>query len=380
MKKRVILGLSVLLACAALTGCWNYRGINELDIVTGAALDWDAQAGLFQFVFEIADVASTTSKGPTKTKHVESTGGTLLEAIRNAKKKLINKLYFGNMQVLVISHQIAQTQGILPILQAFIRDGELRETLKVIISQEDTARDILLQQGIDALIVSYGMQKVVEEDNQITISTVNVPVYKAYSALIGQGLAMVLPAFHVVINNEKMSSEANGAALFTKDKLIGFLSPEETKYFLFAVNAVEGGGLGFREPSEEAWENVSLKIIKSKTKAEWSYDGGQLKIRLNIRVQSNLSESSADVDPSKTEGKARLELRAAEVIKENVARVIAKMQNELGVDVFGFGNLVFKDNPNLWRKIGGEWNAVFAQAAFEIQVDVNIMHTGVLAR
>ena len=123
-----------------------------------------------------------------------------------------------------------------------------------------------------------------------------------------------------------------------------------------------------------------MEITKSKTKTEWSFDGVQLRMRLDIRVDTNLVESNTDADPSRKEGKGRLEMRAAEAIKERLTRVIEKMQNEYSVDVFGFGNLIFKDNPDLWRKIGGEWDAVFTEAQFEILVEVNILHTGVLAR
>ena len=39
--------------------------------------------------------------------------------------------------------------------------------------------------------------------------------------------------------------EANGIAVFKKDKLLGYLSSEETKYFLMATDEVKGGLLTF---------------------------------------------------------------------------------------------------------------------------------------
>jgi spore germination protein KC len=176
-----------------------------------------------------------------------------------------------------------------------------------------------------------------------------------------------------------MAPQANGIALFRKDKLIGYLSPDEAEYFLFATGAVDGGILGFNDSSGGDRENTSLAISGSKTKAKWSYDGAQMTIGLDIHVDTALVESKADADPSQEDEQKRLEARAADVIRERVQRVIGKVQNEFGVDTFGFGNMVYKDDPSLWTAIGGDWDAVFAKAKLEIQVDVSILHTGVLA-
>lgn len=377
MKQRFVFLLLMLFSPLMLTGCWNYRGINEMDIVTGAAVDWNNEKGLYQLTFEIVDIASATSQDATKTKYVESEGITMLDAVRNAKKRLINKLYFGNMQILIISHQLAETQGLYPVMQAFIRDGELRETLCLVIAQENRAKDIILAQGIDSLIVSYEIKKVIHEDNEVTASTVMTPMFKAYGSLKENGKSLVLPAFHCTINNEQLAPEANGAALFEDDRLMGYFTPEETRYYLFITGKIKGGSLSFAL-EEGLRENVALEIKQNKTKTTYSYDEGGLTISLDIKTEANLTEAEPGMDLSKSSDQKKLEQRAAAVLKRRILQTLNITQSRYGIDLFDFGNMLYKDNPDLWRQLEGDWDSIFAAAEFNVQTEVRILHTGVM--
>lgn len=142
---------------------------------------------------------------------------------------------------------------------------------------------------------------------------------------------------------------------------------------------VKGGTLSFSNDPQGDRTNVSMEIKKSKTKASCSYDGGQLTVRVKIRVDTNLVESAPGTDLSRREEQRRLEERAAEVMTERIMQVIRKAQMEFGVDAFGFGNMIYKDTPDLWRQIHREWDGIFSEAKFDIQIEINILNTGVMA-
>ena len=77
-----------------------------------------------------------------------------------------------------------------------------------------------------------------------------VPFYKAYRATKDKE---VCPAG---IKNkrrveDKISVEADGIAIFDDNKLVAYMSAEETKYFLYAMDEIDGGLLVFSNFSKD---------------------------------------------------------------------------------------------------------------------------------
>ena len=148
IKKCVCLILALLFALPA-AGCWSYRGLDEMTIVSGIALDKDKETGNYLLSFEFVDLSGSVKENGPESKIIESEGKTIFEAVRNAKKKLRNKLYFGHAQMLIINQDIAKEEDIGSIMDWFMRDGEVRETINMAISREQTAQDIFNAVGID---------------------------------------------------------------------------------------------------------------------------------------------------------------------------------------------------------------------------------------
>jgi spore germination protein KC len=375
MKKLLML-LCLALCCVLLGGCWNYQGLDTLNIVTGLAIDKDPETGMYLLTYEVVDTQVAAKDAPAEIKYVESQGPTLFGAIRNAKRRLINKLYGGNMQAIIISRQIAREEGILSVLEEFMRDGEPRETVKIAISQEETAKAVLMTEGLDSKIISFEIDEVIQEDNQTTSSTKDVALYQAYNAIKETGSSLVLPVLRIQKNNEDTITESNGVALFRGDLLIGFLPPEQTLYYLFVVDEVRGAALSF--PYRNESDKISMEIKSSRSKTAVRYEAGQLFVSVQIKINMNLTELKAEADLSQAQERALLEAHTAQAIREAVHSFFQSVQTEYGTDIFGLGRLLFEDQPDLWRKLRGGWEELFTGAQFDTQVTVDILNTGVL--
>lgn len=374
--KRLTGLILILLCCALLSGCWNYRGLNDIDIVTGIAVDKDEAAGLYKLTFELIDTQAGGEDGGVAVLYVEAEGETLFDAIRNSKKRLINKLYGGNMQTLVISQKVAETEGISVVLEEMLRDGEPRETMSVVISQQETAKEVLLTKGIDSKIISYEIHEMVEEDQRVTASTLNVPLYSAYNAIKGTGNALVLPAMRCVRNEEETVAEGNGIALFRGDRLDGFLTPEQAKFYLFIVDKIKGGVLSF--PVSHPDESISMEIKGSKTKTEVSYRERQLTVNLSIKVKLNVMEIKSQLTLSQAQERELLERLTEQYLKESIAHFFQEVQQEQQRDIFGLGRRLYQKDPALWRLLEPSWDELFQNAAIEIQAEASVLSSGVL--
>ena len=374
--KRLINLVLVIMCLILLSGCWNYRGLNDIDIVTGIAVDRDGSDGLYTLTFEIVDTQASGEEGGQAALYVEAQGETLFDAIRNSKKKLINKLYGGNMQTLIISRQIAQSEGISAILEELLRDGEPRETMSVVISQEETAKELLLSKGIDSKIISYQIHEMIEEDSRVTASTVSVPLYKAYNLVKGTGNVLVLPAMRCVKNGEDTVVEGNGIAVFRGDLLIGFLTPQQTKLYLFIIDEIKGGVLSFalKNPNE----SISMEIKSSCSKTKINFLDGQLTINLSVNVKLNVMETKSQVNLSQVGQREELRRLTEHYLEESILNFFHEMQKNYKRDIWGLGRLLYQEDPALWRSVEAEWNGIIENAVINITAQADILSSGVL--
>lgn len=381
--KKVII---IFLICAlSFSGCWSHNELDTIDIVAGFAIDIDEESGQYMMTYEMVDTLSSGSgRGDLKIKYASSTGETIFEAVRNAKKKLSNKPYGGNMQTIVISSEIARTQGINPVLEQIMRDGEPRETLSIVISQEKTAKEVLLAREVDAQITSYAINQIIKEDSSVTSSTIYVPLYKVHSALNGSGDSLLLPAVHLVeveqMDEERyLTTEINGIAVFDEDKLIDFISPEQSKYCLFILNKVSGGSFYFPYKTQSGdFVNISMEIRDSKTKTAINYIDNQLVIDADISVITNLADTQGEVDLLIHDERVRLEDLARKALKQSIGNFFLSVQQEFGIDIFGFGHQLYQKNPKLWYELENDWNEIFSTAQYNINIELENLNTGVI--
>jgi spore germination protein KC len=377
MIKKIICMVLSLALLLPLTGCWSYHGLNEITIVAGVGIDLDPSSGDYLLSCEIIDLASTGKETGVKSKIVDSRGATIFEAVRNAKKRLVNKLYWGNAQVLVIGNQLAEQGGVSAAINWFISDAECRETVSIIVSQEKTAKDILTLQGIDNSVVSFEIQKIIDDDQNTTGSIEPVPLYRVYNQLRSPGVCISLPAFHQVINNEKPTVEANGEAVFKGEKLAGYLSAEESKYYLFAKDAINGGILTLSS-SEQDNQDVSLEISKNKTKTSYSYKDGRIKETIETNTDVYLDEVKLGTDLLDQREISKLETAAQKKLENDISDVIKKVQTEYDSDIFGYGNMIYKKDPVLWQQLSPKWDHLFQTAQIEVKSKINIVNTSFL--
>ena len=124
MRKRAPFIIFIILIIASSSGCWDYREIDKLSIVTGIAID-RGENSKYRLTFEIVDTQEGGIEKKTKSKLIESEGETIFDAVRNASKVTSPRPYFGHMRIVILSEQIAE-EGVIDIIDFLNRDPEPR--------------------------------------------------------------------------------------------------------------------------------------------------------------------------------------------------------------------------------------------------------------
>ena len=66
-------------------------------------------------------------------------------------------------------------------------------------------------------------------------------------------------------------------------------------------------------------------------------------------------------------------------LKKDLTKVIKKVQSKWQADIFGFGNLIYKNNPKTWKKQEKNWNSkYFPNLNIKVKTDLKIDATGSL--
>lgn len=357
------------------TGCWDYVGLDDITIVTGVSIDMNEEMDEYKLSFEVINATSSSKmKEEIKTKILESTGSTVFDAIRNAKKRVMNKLYFTNAQVVIVSNQIAREKGINSVIDFFLRDAEIRETISFVISKEETAKELLEKNSIDNPITAFEMKKILRKDNEVVANTEYSQIYKVFDYLNCECMSLVLPLFHNIENEDKQVIESDGIAVFNEDKLIDYLTSNESKTYLFINDNVDGGILTL-DTNDDKTNDVSVEITNSTTSKKFYSKDDKYKFNVEVKIDGIIGEIRGNHKKINLKKLNEIEMMTEKKVANDIKKLFEKAQRELKVDIFSLGNLVYKTNPKLWKKIKKDWNNTFLEVEINPKVKVHIINT-----
>ncbi|MFZ5974154.1 MAG: Ger(x)C family spore germination protein [Bacillota bacterium] len=376
MKKAgKILCLPLIIAfMASMSGCWNYRDIEDIAVAVGMAVD-KTDDGAYLLTTEIAH----PSDKELKSYRIQAKGKTIFDCMRNTGEKLENKAYWSNAQVMILSQEVAK-EGLLPVLDIAERNRELRPTLQLIVSREKTARELLETQGIATSILSAELASILKNSEQ-NISRARVPaLYKVVDDICSEGKTVSLPAVKKVQDGNKEVNELDGTAVFSQQGLVGFLSDEESKALLFIQNEIRGGLLTVRDTGSAAKNPyITLEIRNNETIMKPERINGSLVMHITMKSDVVMGENDTGRAYDGEYGSGYLQRQAQAMLEESVRSLVRRVQQEYNADIFGFGSVVRSDMPALWKEIGPDWyNGGFRNLTVNVTSQIRIIDNGLL--
>ena len=373
MKKWLAFALLVAVCCT-LTGCWNYREIDSLSIVAGVAIERDPESGGGYILYiEIIEPSGNSKEQSTKSKVVESRGKTIFDAARNAIDTSGKRLFWNHAQIIIVSEEIAK-QGIFDVLDWFYRDAEPRLTLCLLVANGASAKDIITSDGITNEIRSLEIYNKIKNADSVEMFP-RVELYQLIGMLKFDAPYAYAPSIIIKKQGDLKVSEISGIAIFKGDKLRGFLDSEDTKYFLYAINEIQGGLLICDSIQGVPDSNVSLEVFSNKTAVRPVYSNGKVTMVIQMETEVAVGESGSNVNYKDKVGMASLKNDAQEFLVQNVMRVIRKVQDEFDTDIFGFGQKIYEDLPDVWKQYKNRWDTGFKELGFEISSEIKIRNT-----
>lgn len=375
---RMLAAVLILANALFLSGCWNYREIDRLRVVAGLAIDKNEAGDQYLLTVETVDI-----QGDGRYKLIPNTITVAGTTLFDAKKKLDSisgkELYYAHARVAVLSQAVAE-EGVVKAIDWLARNAELREDIEVLVSQGETAKEIVEAGSKTEQIISFELEKVLKNQKDIA----NAPekeLWKLISDLGGGGISAVLPAVALMeVSNSRTLPAVMGTAVLKKDKLVGFLDEDDTKSLLLIRDKVKGGSLVQNGDGPNAGAKVSLKIFDNVTELTPVVRDGQVEMTIDLKTMVAIDEIEGTENYIDEPGRLRLKQSAEEEMRKRIENVIKEVQTKYNSDIFAFGAIVKADLPGVWKEIGTMWDSKFRDVKVSVHPEVIIKNSSTFSK
>ncbi|HZW81921.1 MAG TPA: Ger(x)C family spore germination protein, partial [Candidatus Deferrimicrobium sp.] len=281
-------------------GCWNRREPEAYSYLTFLAID-KADNGQIKLGFLYTPPLSPVPTGikPPESLSLVSTieARSLFEGIRNSTSHLPARSFFGYVHAIIFSEELAR-EGLSKYLDLIYRDHEIRKNAFVFITKGSSTPLVQMDSKVpeppgrilEGLIASeersQGKSRVVRlKDLQTELSGPGFdPVISVLQLWDEDGNKLVGSGEKIP---KKTSVALNGSAVFKGDKLIGWMSSEESQTYLIGKGEMRGGLLVIPHPNSEEG-NVSIEFGKGKQKLTAKLNNKQVVVNLKVSINGSV--------------------------------------------------------------------------------------------
>lgn len=384
MYKKLLIIICMLLLT---TGCWSKKDLNELAIVTAIGIDKmeDGYSVSIQ-VLNPSELAGNTSSGRTEVVRFIKSGETVFEALRKLSTDTPRRIYLAHLREVVFGEELAR-EGIGKALDFISRDHEMRTDFYITVAKDSTAADILNIQTAIEKVPANKLFNALENSESVWAAAKTVKLDELINSIVSKGKEPVLTGIYHYGNAEVGSNIENVhnvspetglridyLAVFKKDKLIGWLNMDESKGFNYITDNIKNTVVTV----EEEIGKITIETLRSKTKVKGKMEKGKPVIDIVITPEGNIGDVESSIDLTKPENIDKLEKKYSDNIKEKVQITIQKVQEDFQSDIFGFGEVIHRTDPNAWKRLEDNWDEYFTNLNVNVHVKADIRRLGTI--
>ena len=382
MKK--IKYLSILLIIPLLSGCYNYRELNELGITTAVSIDY--KDNNFYVIAEVINPikqqdASSSNNSPFV--NYNSSSSSLQDAFRKVVLESPRQLYAAQLEIIVLSEEVVNNH-LEEVLEYFARDPESRTEIKIIVAKtEDSTKAITLQ----TLLTSLSSSNIINSlDLQSKVLGMSYPVTlnELLNMYIDPYLEVVLPSMtlygnyeigdekeNITTSSPKAIVKIDGSTITKDNKILGYLDLEESKI----LNLINGK---LKETIIKMnYYDGYIIFEPNRIKVSRELDIKNNIIKINISGYSKTKEIQSNInlkDPKEVE---KLNKALNMELEKKITDTFNSIREKYGTDVFGFQELYYRTNYKYFKENCTNWyEDIYPKIKLEVKANVRLYEKG----
>lgn len=364
----------LLLLLPFLSGCYNYRELNEIGITTAISIDYDENFKVIAQVINPVKQQDASTSGEPSFVNFSSEGDSLQEAFRSVILESPRQLYGSHLQIIILSEEIVNNH-LFEVLDFFTREPEIRSEVNVIIAQDPKDLEGITIQTLLNDLSSSTILDALESQNKKEGVTLEITLNDLTNMYLNPYLEITMPSMTVEGNLGQGQKEENitetvadaktkigTTAIFKENNLLGFLSIQESKMVNLIKNNFSDSILQFEY--NDGYIVFEPNRVKSKVEADVKNN----KVIVTIKGYAKINEVGTVVNLEDTKEIEKIKDFLNESIENSVKDTFNSIRDKYNTDIFGFQDLYYKTDPNYFKENYKNW---YEDAFPNLEIDVN---------
>lgn len=354
--KKVILLIFLTFIC---TGCYNYKELNELGIVSAMGISKDGD--LYNLDIQLLNVLDSEKSGLNKSPItvISGQGETIFEAARSMNKKTSKVFFLADVDYVFLDQSVLN-DGLDEIMDFLIRDTRLSLNFLVVTSTENKSLDILSSISHFDTNSANNLYDAIMNSETRYGGINSLHVRELINNYYAKGKYTIFP--NVYIKDTRKSSENDSLEdsksesyvevknmVFFKDKEAIELTDEETKGVNFLRNKIKNATLTI----ECDGGYFTIETLESKMKLKSKLNIDQLNVKGNVGaeiVYYGCKDNLDNADVLKSISK-----KAEKEVESYITKAFNKSK-KYNYDFLGLGNYIYKNNYKYFDFENKDWN------------------------
>ncbi|MDQ8733521.1 Ger(x)C family spore germination protein [Paenibacillus sp. LHD-38] len=373
--RKIAVAVISFVACLFLAGCWDKMELDDLAFVQAVAID-ETENGKIRMTthfYKPQGVGSGMSQGQgaKSYQNVETIDESMFEAIRDFTLHVGRKAQWSHMRVLIIGEKLAKKRNIGEILDIMSRDNEPRATMNIIIGKDQGSTYLEVAPFIEQT-EAQELLKISRMAYRYTAKTVNTNFLDLSLQLKSETGIANIPYVYRDKRSAPDSVPVLATALIKKGKMVGLLDNKGTESLVALTDQYKNGIIETACPNPNKRETILAESFKTKITPEIKEDS--VDVHVSVKIDGIVGELVCTTLTDK-EGFQRFSDKIENSVEQQLQNTIELLQKKK-LDAIGIGNLIHRQNPALWKRWKPDWEERFARAKFNVDVEVNVLNTG----
>ena len=374
----------LILLLPLLSGCYNYRELNELGITTAVSIDY--KDNNFYVIAEVINPikqqdASSSNNSPFV--NYNSSSSSLQDAFRKVVLESPRQLYAAQLEIIVLSEEVVNNH-LEEVLEYFARDPESRTEIKIIVAKtEDSTKAITLQ----TLLTSLSSSNIIKSlDLQSKVLGMDYPVTlnELLNMYIDPYLEVVLPSMtlygnyeigdekeNITTSSPKAIVKIDGSTITKDNKILGYLDLEESKI----LNLINGK---LKETIIKMnYYDGYIIFEPNRIKVSRELDIKNNIIKINISGYSKTKEIQSNINVKDPKEVEKLNKALNMELEKKITDTFNSIREKYDTDVFGFQELYYRTNYKYFKENCTNWyEDIYPKIKLEVKANVKLYEKG----
>lgn len=378
MKKIIIIILTLL----PLTGCYNYRELNDLAIVSGISIaKKNNQYELTAEVINTKKEQDTSNSRETDFVIYKNTSDSLQEGFRRLINEAPKKMYGAQIELLIIDESIAK-KDLKNIVDFLSRDPEIRSEFYVTIGKSENILEVTTP------LENINSKKIVQslKSNNTYLGSVNlVTFHNLIDNYLNDKKDLALPVIKLIGSSEEGKNNTNletttnqtittldNIAVFKDNELVGYLTEEESKVYNLVSNNIKTTLVKTDFNNNEYVINEMVNI-----KCQTKVNPKKNTVNITITGKAAISEANYSGNLEKDKTIKKIENKLNEYTEQIVQKLITETIDKYNSDIYGFEDMFYKKDANYYKKhIKNNWEKLIHQLNIKVKSNITIFEKG----